>query len=400
MAIVSENRTYDLAELSLSDGNKTMDLRSMFAQLSIYEDITLPVITAQLAMVDDIGLIEMFPLVGIETVKIKYSSSVVAKHPYFEKTFAITKITNLEMVGHRKVAYVIHLATIPAILNANKRIRRSYTDSTSNIVTNICKNMLGITNIDVESNYHSRRLVIPNLRPFDAISKMCNISLKSNSDDKVADYTFFENIDGHVFKSMQTLSQSESVQTLKVYDQQPSFTELDLDRVNRYEFPQVFDQLSNISDGLLNNKQMVYNSHDKTYKKFSTNYASNFAAGTHLDKGGLQLAGGMTALEDANESFIATTFDYVYDTRMFSIGARISQTQAFSNYILNVDTFGNTLQSVGKVVEFNLISIRNSEKVELDDDLSGRYLIFKKKHTLTASECSNTIEIRKDCLRN
>lgn len=400
MAVITETRTYDLAELSLSDGKRNVDIRSMFAQMTIYEDIELPIITAQLAMVDDIGLIEMFPIVGIETIKVKYSSNLTAEHPVFEKTFAISKITNMEMIGHRKVGYVIHLVTIPAIHNANKRIRRSYSDTSSGIVKNICSNMLGITKVESEDNYHTRRIVIPNLRPFEAIQKMCSISLKSNSEDKVADFTFFEDGNGHVFKSMQTLSQAESVQTLKFYDQQPNHLTMDLDRVNKFEYNRLFDQMENISSGLLNNKQMVYDSVNKTYTKFNTNYADNFASGVHLDKDARPIAGGMTALEDANESFISTTHDYVFDTRSQSIGARISQSQAFSNYTLTLDTFGNTYQTVGKVVEFNMISIRNSDQIEQDADLSGRYLIFRKKHTLTIGECSNTIEIRKDCLRN
>jgi hypothetical protein len=282
----------------------------------------------------------------------------------------------------------------------NKRVRRSYADTTSGIITNICKNMLGITKLDIEETQQTRRLVIPNLRPFDAITKMANISLKANSEDKVSDYRFFENADGHMFKSIQTLSQADPVQVLKWYEKPVNQNELDIDKVQSFNFGQMFDQTGNIENGMFANKQRFYNVTTKEYKTYTLNYEDNFNAGLHLDPEANKLGGGMTASDDSNESFMPLSDDYAFDTRKYSVGARLSQMQAYSNYTATLQTFGNTKQTVGKVVQFNMISIRNSAKVEIDEDLSGNYLIFKKKHTLTPGSVMNTIEIRKDCLRN
>lgn len=401
MASLGKNKSFDLQELSLSNGKKAIDIRDMFVQCTIFEDITLPCISGQIAVKDSIGLVELFPLVGNETVTLKYTSSKTYNHEVFEKTFFVSGIDEWIIDTNKRVGFIIRLHTLPFFMNSQRSIRRSYADTTSGVVENICKNILKIPadELFVESTYETRRFVVPNMRPFEVIYRMADTSLKPTSDDKVADFVFFENRDGFHFASLQTLSQARSSQILKWNETPSNIHKTDLDKVRSLKFGKMWNQNDNLENGMYRSSTYVYDSISKDYRMKDTQYESNFNEGLHLDSGGRPMGGSFSVDPDATINFITSSAEHPFETREKSLGPRAMQMQAFSNYSAIAECEGNTNQTIGKVVDLDLISIRNSNQFKTDEDLSGRYLIWRKKHVISPTSCSNVIELRKDCLK-
>lgn len=401
--MVSKTQSYKLLEMSIDNGVRAIDIGAIFTQCTIYEDIMMPVMTAQIQVTDTIGLVEMLPLTGGERVVISYQTSNDDSHPVFYKTFFVNSITDWQLTGHRQASFVLHLVTMPMFHNMNRMIRRSYSATTSDIVKNVCENILKIKDLEVEPTYESQNYVIPNLRPFEVISKMANVTIKANTDDRVADYTFFENSSGHHFKSLQSLSQEQTVQDLRWSDIPGNQHNFDENRIITYKFEKMFNQIENIRNGMYANTQLFYNSNNKQLVEHSTRYGENFNDGKHLEIDGVAMGGALAGAIrlDAHASHMPTFIGYDFDNRRFSVGARTSQMQAFDNYVMTLTTSGNTTQTVGKVVNLSIVSIRDGGNQNPDDeDLSGRWLIWRKKHVLLQDTCSNAIEVRKDCLRN
>lgn len=403
MAKLADNSTLEITEMSIRKGTSDLivDIRDLFIQCTIYEDIDLPVITGQCIVSDSVGLVELFPILGNEIITIKYRTDDY--HPEFSRTFYIKKVSDYTQQATKKVGYVLHLVSLPEYENIQRRVSRSFVNSTSEIVENICTNMLGIDKdfLFIEPTYETKRIVFPNIRPLSVIKRMTEVSLRPNSDDQVADYRFFENSEGHHFASMKTMGQQKSIQSLFYGDSPSNAKQRNYDKIRGFKYVELFDQHKNISQGLYCQRAFIIDTMSKTFDVLDTKYSDNFDATTHMEENGSKIGGNID--QDLNEACDISLFtnhkDYVYDDRYKFQPIRKIQNLGFSNYKVLVECEGNTRQTVGKVVNFDLHSIKQSSISDLDTKISGRYLITRKKHSIFPTECVNTIELSKDCVK-
>ena len=103
----------------------------------LYEDLFNPWISGQIIIKDTHDLINLFPLVGKEFVRIDISTPGLDDKYKFKGEFIIYKLTDRLRTAHREQAYVLHFVSKEAIIDVNKKISKTYAGKISDTVKSI-----------------------------------------------------------------------------------------------------------------------------------------------------------------------------------------------------------------------------------------------------------------------
>ena len=152
--------------LEISNGNKTIDIKDKVTSLDYYESLLSPNVTAIMSIVDSgdssnydkeydkqerLGTIyNSLPITGNgqETIKFKVSSSL-GTLDFTKKPFYINSAVNPDQ-GSNREAVVISLVSKSAIDNQLTKVNKKYTNTITNSVNLIAKNVLGLENVEID----------------------------------------------------------------------------------------------------------------------------------------------------------------------------------------------------------------------------------------------------------
>jgi len=183
--------------------NDSADISNLIVEFNFYESIFQPFPTGNLIILDASSLFTIFPLTGDETLDVDFEvdSPAFQKKPY-KKKFRVASITNLTVEREvRTVQYRMHVVATEAPRDWQTHIRKSYANMpTSNMVKEIAKNFLGISEIEVDETEGKRTIVIPALRPTDAIKMLCRESKSPQYQE--SDFYFWGTADKYYFKAL------------------------------------------------------------------------------------------------------------------------------------------------------------------------------------------------------
>ena len=195
-------------KMSNFDRSQTIDLTSNFVSLKFFEDIFNPSMHGTLDIYDTIGLMSgkfsKFPIIGEEWITIEYFVPMKSK---LSMTFHAYGISGAKHDSKQSSQiFTIHLISEEAMLSHGMRIQRAYSDFFTNVVSDICKKYLTMNSkkpVNTSTTDGIQNVIIPNLRPFDAIKFIANRSV--SSDYPTNSFIFFENVDGYYFTTIEEL---------------------------------------------------------------------------------------------------------------------------------------------------------------------------------------------------
>ena len=197
-------------------------------EFNIFQDLYGKGTKIELAVFDSNGLIEMFPIVGDETLVIQF------KTPTFDTTlthvFKIYKISDRTKVQQRAEAYVLHGISQEVIANKRKTINKSYSQlQPEKIVESIYEDYLRPTEeefgvvatnkpeLELQETQYEQSLVFPSIRPFDAIQQVCNEAVLKVEEDasdpksKAENFIFYQTPTKWVFRTLDSLLRQDPV---------------------------------------------------------------------------------------------------------------------------------------------------------------------------------------------
>ena len=438
---------YDLNHVFLHDhmGGVT-DIKKMMAELNVFESIFKNALTGSIVITDAQNLISKLEIDGTERISFQLSTpgandsrSMIDASVETGQPFYVYKITDRRQIAPGTLLYTLHFASREFIRNLRTKVSQTYR---GNIAYQVIKILMDENYLDsqkeisYEPTGNINDVVIPNMRPFDAINMIAKRALPEKSNG--VGYYFYETTKGLYFRSwdnMVSVKGSQTRDTKQIFRYMPMNIDdptiddkigHDYQSVESYRFVNNFhDIAANTVMGTYAHKAITYNFYDKSYTPSTYDYRYEYGRTKHTDftgRGGLgkYAVAAESAVDTDNKrvgdytesrvSLLPTTqflhgdsdtgagygLDVAQDGRKFIQG--ISQRAQIENgTTLHMVVKGQSYLEPGDLIEFKLISVdEKNPDGEEDPQYSGRYVISKIRHQVNSVKYTCAIECVKD----
>tara|TARA_Y100000310_G_scaffold287242_1_gene311996 strand:+ start:270 stop:1772 length:1503 start_codon:yes stop_codon:yes gene_type:complete len=447
---------YELKDIQIrSFDGKPVNIKAMFAELNIYESIFKTAMTGSIVITDAQNMIAKMPLQGTEQLEFKlYTPGAhLHKHGLLDASaktghpFHIYSLTNRKEVSEGTQKYILHFCSREMLRSVRTRVSQAYTGPLHQTAAKIFTDQEYLDSrkkLYVEPTRNSDTIVIPNMRPLDAIDMLANKSLSGNA--KGAGYYFYETTKGYHFRSWENMVAIQGKyprDSIQDFDYRIRKIEkdgtthhapnkkndilTDLESVQDYEFLNTYDSAAHQAMGTYGQTVITHNIYDKSYDITPFKYHPNYSDFRHADDTGrgdhakytipkvpVDFDGEKT-VSDFTESSVALigTTQYSHNESTGSFGTDVSQdgkTEAIKNMQFNsidhgitvkLEVHGQSYLQSGDVIWFKLRSLEPGKGVpttgsSLDKYYSGRYVITHIRHRVTDPEYKMVLTCVKD----
>ena len=431
----------------------TIDIKKLVIELNIYESIFKNSLTGSIVIGDAQNLVGKLELNGTERISFKLSTpgakddgirsivdaSVETGHP-----FHVYKISDRQQINPGTTVYTLHFGSREFMRNQRTKVSQAYD---GRLDTTVLKIMMDKNYIDtkkemnMEPTGNSDKIVVPNMRPYDAINMIAKRSLAQKSG--AVGYYFYETPKGIYFRSwdnMVSVKGSYDRPIKQEFYYMPMNTshdntviknkiQHDFKSVESYSFINNFhDVLANTALGTYGHNVITHNLYDKSYKKSSYNYANEFGNSKHTDLANEKSYRERYAIaadsrvdeddkriSDYSESRVSlqSTTQFLHDKNtgagygldVQQDGSKLVQRVSQRNQVKHGTTLklvikGQSYLEVGDLIKFNLLKIEpKNELGEYDKQYSGKYVITKIRHQILSEKYTMALECVKDSVR-
>ena len=413
---------------------KPYDFKYMVVEINYFEDIFNTYISGNMVVNDTNDFLNNLGFNGNEYLLLTFSKPGLPEK--IEKTFRIFKVSERTLVKDQNENYVLHFCSEELILSEQYKISKSYRNKKiSEIVKDIVSNQLlvspkKILDMNIEETQGVRDLIVPNLKPFEALSWLCTYAISNESKTAGSPYLFYENANGYNFKSLQSLFTGKVYNTYNVEvknarledDHRVQDIGKDLINILHYDTISNFDSINLINSGAFANRLIAIDPIRHTYTINNYDYGINFDKSQKLNKFGLlsnaENRKGDTANitydsvlkvtttntgQSTNNSYIKAKQPSIKDVNVeTSIPYRTAQLAQIGAIRYRVLLPGDPLLTVGTVVSFNLPSTQPDDKGRnIDKYYSGNYLVTAVRHKIDQeNKFLSLVELSKESLPN
>ena len=432
---------FQLETLKIYSPSKNIfaDLSKVCIQIDVFESIFTNAITAQLVIIDTENIIDKLPIIGQEYVEIKCSSPG-ANSNFNTLDFTgnnrlfVSKVVTKEAVGSGgALTYALHLITNESLINLNTRVSKSYTDDISSIVRDLLKNQIGTSKkLNIELTSGIRKIVSPNSHPYTLINNLKRECISSV--DLSPHFLFFENKNGFNFLSLQTLFSRAYAGSLhagdKILDEDRDALHDDDIRIMQahkriidFNYVPNKSMMTSLMSGMLGSTLITHDIYNKNYSEKQYNYFNEFKKFNRIESNPHTIYS--ETLRDDFGSFkdsviklhpTSTTTNNKDAQHYNQNNLTLYESNRPQNWIqqldakraelentqmINMTIHGNSLYTVGDMVElFFPITGQDHDRDEVDFS-SGNYLISKLRHSFTPPTNNHVIHMSavRDCNR-
>ena len=427
------------------------------AELNIYEDININALTGSMMVIDSSNIISRTPLQGNERLSFKLSTPmktdnqenvVVDASEDTGHPFHIYAITDRHIESETVTSYRVHFCSREMLRSARTKVSKAYEGGIHQTAIQILRDKDGLDSLKqftYEPTRNSDKIVIPNLRPLDAITMLCDKALSKNTNG--AGYYFYETTKGFHFRSYESMLVNQGKlprQPKVILHYRPRLVSYEnrvlenMHNIESFDFVQHFDTLSQQAMGTYASKVITYNIYDKNYSIADYGYHQHFFRHFHADDmgnatsrnyhigespvdhdprygGSVMGRTGDKTVSDYPDSKIvlqgSTRYLHNENTGVFGTDTdnegmteaiRLSQENQVNNSTrLHITMAGHSYLQAGDLVRFNLPSFERNKQpqdrgYEYDERYSGRYVITKIRHRLQQMEYRQVLELVKD----
>ena len=394
---------YNLDSINLigNDGN-VIDIKRLVAELNIFESIYSNSVTGSVVITDTLNLIARLPLQGTERIAFKLSTPGVGndKDGVIDASiktgipFHIYKLSNREQISEGIIKYVLHFCSKGMVRNIRTKVSQAYTGPLHEAVANICtdKSYLDCRQrLYYEPTRNKTTIVIPNMRPLDAVNLIASKSLSKNT--KGAGYYFYETTKGYYFRSWENMVATQGKFPRKVaavFDYVLRNIQINsypikgardaaiknMEAVRNYSFVNNYDSLAQQAMGTYAHRVITHNIYDKSYDIKKYNYHAHYADHQHADLNSankypimdVPVDFDQKSVSEYDESFVTLqpTTQYLHNKETGPLGTdvedaghteatRVTQLNSVGNGIkLHLEVSGHSWLQAGDVIFFQL----------------------------------------------
>ena len=440
---------YDLKNIFLHNHfGEVIDIKNLVQELNIYESIYKNALTGSIVIVDAQNLIAKLEIQGTERISFKLSTpgaiddrSIVDASEATGHPFHVYKITDRKQLAPGTLLYTLHFGSREFMRNLRTKVSQAYDGRLDRSVYNIFLDESYLDSkktLTFEPCGNSDKVVIPNLRPFDAINMIAEKALPEKSNG--VGYYFYETTKGFHFKSWDNMI---SVNGRHRRDTKQEFYYMPLnitdpnieDKINHdyksvesYRFINNFhDVAANTVGGTYGHRVISYNLYNKSYNADDYHYHNDFVFSKHSEHAGRNDNEKFAIAESNVDEDDRSVSDYpesrvsLQSTTQFlhneergakygldvlqdgkQTGKRIAQqAQVVQGTALKLVIKGQSYLEAGDLIEFKLRSVdeKNIDGEE-DPQYAGKYVITKIRHQINAEKYVMVLECAKDSVKS
>ena len=402
-----------------------------------YEDVLSPAITAYIRVSDTTNILSRLPIRGYERVDLTFGTGngdlTFGDNEKFSNPLYVTAIKDVRKKEGQE-SFTLALSSLENLMNETTRCQKKYAKANiSTHVADILKdpNIFNISKeefderVEIEDCSTPYSFIGNNRKPFYILSWLCPKAqpLKEGKVGGTSGFFFYETYDGYKFKSVDgLLAQTGEFESKKVQSQESperaieTYTATSLIdsapepennfQIVSYMMDSATNLQKNLRVGLYSNLTYFYNPLDWTTK------AIPHSLREEVEKDGMSVAGGTVPIPAGDVSKNASrVLVRIGDTGMLTPSLTTNQdddvegsgrsdadmAKAFSRYTLlfqqslNINVPCNINLRAGDIirVEIPVSGPLQSKNKELDQELSGFYLIRSLRHHFQLSEGKN-----------
>lgn len=396
-------------------------LTGLWNTINIYENIFDNTVTGTIEIKDGVNIYAELELHGQEYLFISFNRpGENEKLSKYERAFRIYKVSEKEPTETQIQSYVIHFCSEELIFSNQVTISRSLKGKViSDYVYSICTRDLRVNSrkLDLLNNFEwsvgVQDFVVPSMHPLDAIQLLAQNAFSSS----LSPFMFFENNQGFNFISLEAMFGKQPLTVLnysnaKLTEGISTAAFANANQISKMKFKNSFDMLRNTQrltySGRLYTLDILRQRYEKNDFSVDNLSPSNFIDGKNIPindaknrnersltkEYGTKFFYHMTNKNQTNSPYLASRAFRVTDTNIeSSLMQRESLLNLLNNTVLNCTVPGNTLFTVGNIVEVEMPSFAtNAENMRnIDPLLSGKYLITAVRHVLVPSGGHQTL---------
>lgn len=422
---------YKLESLTIASyaSNETLDLRSVFSYIEIYEDLFSPYLTAKLNITDGLNLPEHLPIRGQERVELSFKADIDALNP-IKLSFRVYKMDPNEIDKTGKAQkYTLHLISDAGFENETQYCGYSMSGSVSLMVQNIFKKhfdeQIWKDKLFIEQTRDNYSFVLPRTHtPFSAINWLTTRAVNNSSKD-YSPFFFYQTVDGYNFRSLNNLIEETIADPMRYFYNTGNLfvgedplvgaspesvkTTILPERYHKIQFLREanrFDMIDNIKGGKISSSLVVYDLLAKQMRTVDLYEPEAFEAVKKV--GSLPHGNPKDPLIERLHDYPAVV-DYMpansytvwdgqnnivdnFNVELLHLRRKYHSNSLVGGQRVHIELFGDSRRRVGQVVNLTVPKVAADSHVEENTDdknLSGNYMITAIRHTLgTAYTCS------------
>jgi len=412
------------------------NLLPQFVELSIYQSIFEPTIKAEMLINDNIGMFSNYPFTGEEIITIEYQqlTGIGIGKPNTKKIkFIISGVRDIGIDDRaRAMMYIVDLKSLEFLQNTRKMVSHAYNDLVEDMAEKVYEKYISEDTKDKfnqvkpfkkEESLKVRNLVIPNLRPFQAIQWLAKHAVAKDFENKFL-YLFYEDLEAFNFVTIQKLIE-EALKNKQQLQEKPykyiSDTELnavydksddsDLRLITNIVNNKRFTSIEKIAGGYFQNElfeiSLIQKSYNSTVTELELDKKPQFA----LEKNPLNTKEYIEYVKNKkNKTEYANRIRYLINNYQdfddqnksqpnyrYKFGNATKYLYALNQIDLTITVPANMQLKAGEIIYCNLPESHGFNAVEKDKYISGLYIITEVKQVIASgNKAATTLRINKD----
>ena len=419
-------------------GEESIDIRALYENFEIFEDMFSPYMTAKIYMRDSLNLPEMLSIRGQEILDLEFVSDIPGIDSV-KKTFRVYKIDSQKIDENgRGQQYTLYLMSEGGYYNYTERCGYSVKGKVSDMVFEIFKKhfptRIWKDKLTIQPTIDNFSYVIPkSYSPFKAINWLSNRAIVG-SDSDYSPCFFYETLDGYRFESFNKIVKSGNMKKPKYYynksnvNKNPETNEgSGLEVRENYFFPSIYSKIQNLTEvsrfdmiekigfGVISSSMCVHDLLNKEKRDYFFREGDEFRNVEKLGKYPHYIS---PADGENNEMFVKSNSSYFFipftPYTIYSKGNRIVDNSRIEEYFLkrkyivnsimtqkiNIEIYGDSTKRVGQTVEVvvpNISANGHMKNDKTDRNISGDYLITAICHRF-GKKYSCKMELSRNCM--
>jgi hypothetical protein len=278
---------FSLNELSIVTKTGKLDISKIYEEINIFDSLLTPVMSGSIIINDSIGLSPKLIFDGSEVILIDIGKNNDSDSLRLKKAFRIYKQSDRRNINQNSEKYSLDFVSDEFIFSDQQRINQAYHTSYSDIVKKILTNYLKTPSTKLggifENTSGIRDVVIPNLKPIDAIEWCAKRSVDSK---KSPNYMFFENNLGFNFVSLSSLLSQRELFNIKFSTKNLEETNVvdDLLSPRSYEVVNQTDKIKMTRSGVNAGTFIGFDPITRTVQNKRIGFEDHYNAMTHGNK--------------------------------------------------------------------------------------------------------------------
>jgi len=213
---IRKSTQFEIRELTLVVKGGSIDISGIFEELNIFDSLFLPVISGNILIKDSIGLSGKLLFDGSEVLLVDIAKNANSDIASFKKAFRVYKQSGRTAENLSSERYILHFVSDELMYSDQQKVNQSFEGTYSYVVEKILENYLKVPVGEAKGVYENstglKKVVIPNLKPLEAIEWCAKRAVDIN---QAPNFMFYQNTIGYNFASLSTLLTQENILDIK-----------------------------------------------------------------------------------------------------------------------------------------------------------------------------------------